>query len=154
MEEHEVNIPHGWTPMTKDQFNRKYVDTHKGLHCAEVLHKGAYKNSSLIKHSPGDKNITQRGKIKGKNLIEAKCMKDRAEDVKHFFVDAMAVRGKEILNKEDMPFDKLVNAVIKVLPQQVEQTIEANMTFADIIRKASNIRKNEDTIDVEAKVDE
>jgi len=55
--------------MTKEQFIRKYIDTHKGIHCLSDLKNGAYNKGSLIRSSAGDKNISDNYDIKGKSLI-------------------------------------------------------------------------------------
>ncbi len=131
--------------MNKEQFKRKYLDTHKGIHCVSDLNNGTFNKGSLIKNSPGDKNITQRGKIKGKNIIEHKAMEKRSEDKKHYIMDAVSVRGMEILDKEAMPFPKLLDSMIKILPQKVEAQV-AHFTYADMVKQA---HMNKETIDVE-----
>ena len=137
--------------MSKEQFMRKYIDTHKGIHCFSDLKNRSFKNSSLIKDSPGDKNIGERGKIPGKNIIESKCMEDRAEDKQHYIMDAVEVRGAEILDKEAMPFDKLLNSMIKIMPQKIEQKT-VNFTFADMIKQATMDEEAEkNTIDIQNK---
>ena len=133
--------------MSKEQFRRKYFDTHRGIHSVGDLANGGFGKSSLVKKSPGDKNIRRRGKIPGKNLIENKCMKDRAEVFKHYLMDATDVRSQEILDPDKLPIDKLLSLVIKTLPQKVEGEVEHAFTFADMAKKAAMERA--ETIDVE-----
>jgi len=66
-------------------------------------------------------------------------------------MDANACRADEILDEEKMPIDKLINAIIKTLPQKVEQKT-MNFTFADMVKQAAMDR--EKVVDVKAKVDD
>jgi len=120
--------------MNKEEFNRKYMDTHTELSALDRLEQG--RKGSVVKHSPGDKNIYSRGKIPGKNVIENKCFEKRAEDTKHYLLDALEVRSLDILDKEQMPIDKLVNSVIKTLPQKQEVKLEGEFTFASMLEIA------------------
>jgi len=119
--------------MSKEQFHRKWADTHTELSALDRLEGG---RQSLIKDSPGDKNIYTKGKIPGKNVIEKKAFEERAENFKHYVMDAVCVRSKDILDKEQMPIDKLLNTVVKTLPQRQELKVEGEFTFANMIEIA------------------
>ena len=122
--------------MTEEQWIRKYVGTHKGIHCLSDLAAGAGRNGSLIKMSPGDKNIMANHNIHGKNLIEKKCMEDRAEDFKHFLLDTNDVRANSALDQNLLPYKDLLALIVKTLPQKVEQKT-VNFTFADMVQQAA-----------------
>ena len=132
--------------MTREQFNRKYIDTHKGIHCVTDLNNGAFNKGSLIKESPSDHHITTHGPIEGKKMIEKKGMEERADDKKHYIMDAVSVRQEEILDKDIMPFPKLLDSMIKIMPQKVEAQV-AHFTFADMIKQATMDEKK--TINIE-----
>jgi len=121
--------------MSKEQFARKYIDTHKGIHCGSDLMNGAYKNGSLIKMSPGDKNIYKE-RVKGQSLCEPKCSEERAEAFKHYLMDANAVRSDEILDPEKMPIKDLLSLIVRTLPQKTESK-EMHFTFADMVKQAA-----------------
>ena len=115
--------------MNQEEFKRIYTDTHMELQVADLMH-----GQSLIKNSPGDKNITVRGKIPGKALIEKKAMDERAEGMAHCLMDAVGARIGDLM---DIPMDKLVSLAIKANPQKLEQKIEGNFTFAEMVKIAS-----------------
>lgn len=133
--------------MTKEQFKRKYEDTHTEIKCMSDLEAGRA-NSSLIKKSPGDKNIKTRGKIPGKKLIERRAIEQRSDDFKHYILDAVSVRKQEILDKKDVPMVQLLQIVSRNLPQKIESKNEHTFTFADMVKRASA-----EIIDVEATVE-
>ena len=115
--------------MTPEEFKKTYTDTHTELQVADLMH-----GQSLIKVHPGDKNITVRGKIPGKALIEKKAMDERAEGMAHCLMDAVGARVSDLM---DIPMDKLVSLAIKANPQKLEQKIEGNFTFAEMVKIAS-----------------
>ena len=123
--------------MTPEEFTKRYTDTHMELQIADLTY-----GQSLIKKHPGDKNITIHGKIPGKALIEAKAMEDRAEGLSHCLMDAVSARIPHLL---EIPMDKLVALAIKSAPQKIDQKIEGNFTFAEMVKIAST----EKDIDVE-----
>ena len=115
--------------MNQEEFKRIYTDTHMELQVADLMH-----GQSLIKVHPGDKNISARGKIPGKALIEKKAMDERAEGMAHCLMDAVGARVGDLM---DIPMDKLVSLAIKANPQKLEQKIEGNFTFAEMVKIAS-----------------
>jgi len=125
--------------MTPEEFKRRYEGTHTELQVADLTY-----GQSLIKNSPGDKNITTRGKIPGKALIEAKAMEDRAEGLSHCLMDAVSARVGHLM---EIPMDKLVALAIKTLPQKVDQKIDHSFTFADMVKRASLEVENYQTLD-------
>lgn len=130
--------------MTREQFKRKYLDTHTELSLQDRL--------SSTNLCPG--NISKKQlKVfdKSKKEIEKKCAEDRAEDVSRMLYDAVSVRNIEVLSKEDMPIDKLLALTIKAHPQQaqVKHTGEVAFTFADMISSASINLEKVETIDAE-----
>lgn len=132
----------------EEQMKEK-LDGHLGFSIMDALHGGSYKGGSLVKHSPGDKNITSRHKMPGKNIIEHNCIKKRKEDVQHVLVDVMVMRQMELLDPEQMPMSKLVDSVIKVLPTKIEAESHHTFTFADMIQTAAKKVDLEDVEDVE-----
>ena len=125
--------------MNQEEFKRIYTDTHMELQVADLMH-----GQSLIKVHPGDKNITVRGKIPGKALIEKLAMDERAEGMAHCLMDAVGARIGDLM---DIPMDKLVSLAIKANPQKLEQKIEGNFTFAEMVKIAS-------TEDIDVEIDE
>lgn len=128
-------------PFTKEQFKRKYLQGHTELQISECLSK----NGSLIKHSPGDKNIRKNKKIPGKAIIEKIEYDKRADLFKHYLMDAVEVKGAEIL---DMDIKDLLTLVVKTIPTKVENKHTAEFTFADMVMKANKLEKVE-TIDAD-----
>jgi len=126
--------------MTPEEFKRTYEDTHTELQALEMMRN----NGSLIASEPGDRNITVRGKIPGKSLIEAREMDKRAEGLSHCLMDAVGARVGDLM---DIPMDKLVSLAIKSNPQRIDQTIDHSFTFADMVKKASLEVENYDTIE-------
>ena len=123
-------------PLSKEQFKRKYLQGHQELMIADKLRGG-----SLIKSSPGDKNIKSKKKIPGKDIIEKKAFENRADEFKHYLMDAVSVKGADIL---DMDLKDILNLVVKTLPTKTENKTEHTFTFADMVVKAKKV----DTIDV------
>jgi hypothetical protein len=121
--------------MTPEEFKKTYLDTHMELAVTDVLNKGAFNNGSLMKMEPGDKNITKRGKIPGKKMIEAKAMEDRAEGLSHCLMDAIGARVDELLV---IPMDKLVSLGIKTLPQKIDQKVDGNFTLVDMVQRTKH----------------
>lgn len=99
------------------------------------------RGGSLIKSSPGDKNISRKKKIPGKDIIEKKAFENRADEFKHYLMDAVSVKGADIL---DMDLKDILNLVVKTLPTKTENKTEHTFTFADMVVKAKKV----DTIDV------
>jgi len=126
--------------MTPEQFRATYEDTHTEFQVLDLLEKGG----SLIKVHPGDKNITIRHKIPGKALIESIEMEKRADGLSHCLLDAIGARIGDLM---DIPMEKLVSLGIKTLPQKIDQKMEHNFTFADMVKKASLEVENYETID-------
>ena len=132
--------------MTPEQFKELYMDTHTEFQVLDMLEKGAFDKGSLVKVSPGDKNITIRHKIPGKALIESIEMEKRADGLSHCLLDAKGARIGDLM---DIPMDKLVSLAIKANPQKIDQTIDHSFTFADMVKKASLEVENYETIDEE-----
>ena len=124
--------------MTPEEFKSTYQDTHTEFQVLDLLEKGG----SLIKVHPGDKNISVRGKIPGKALIESKEMEKRQEGLSHCLFDAVGARVGDLM---EIQMDKLVALAIKSAPQKIDQKIEGNFTFAEMVKIAST----ENTIEVE-----
>jgi hypothetical protein len=147
----------GASPKEMEEFERRYVDTHteiKGLSALNGMEKGRFNNSSLIKNSPGDKNIYQRGKIPGKNLIEKDCMHERQEKVTGYLIDALDIRKREILNKEDYQIKDLINAIVRLMPQKVESDVNTTHTFADEVKRLTIEKKKYTAIDADMSSEE
>lgn len=128
--------------MTKEQFRRKYVDTHTELHALDYL-----RNGSVIKSSPGDRNISAMKPIPGKREIEKLSMEKHKENLVGFVMDANSVRAKEILDPEKLPYKDLLYAAIKLMPTKVEQSGSVDFTFGDMVKKAHLELEKVDTIE-------
>jgi len=138
--------------ISRAEFKRKYSkDNHLGLYCKNNL--ADIGQGSLIRSSPGDRNITVDKPIPGKNLIEKKAMDKRAEDFKHYLLDAVAVRKKEILDKKEVPMVQLLQIVSRNLPQEVKSDSNVTFTFADMVKRATIELTKFETVDVEKDAD-
>ena len=131
----------------RKRFKRKYSpDTHLGLHVASKLSN----NGSLIKTSPGDRNVTPFKIIPGKRSIELSEKEKRDQQFQHYLLDAAEIRKMEILNKEDVPMVSLLQIISRNIPQKVESKNEHTFTFADMVKKATFELERVETVDVEA----
>jgi hypothetical protein len=129
----------------RKEFKKKYSnDTHLGIHCASEL---AGSNGSLIKSSPGDRNVTPF-RIPGKELIEDKCSEERADGFKNYLLDAVEIRKNEILDKKDVPMVALLQIVSRNIPQKTESKNEHTFTFADMVKRATIELSKVDTVEV------
>ena len=129
----------------RKEFKKKYAkDTHLGIHCASEL---ASSNGSLIKSSPGDRNVTT-ARIPGKELIEQKSKEVRDANFQHYLHDAFEIRGKEVLNKKDVPMVSLLQIISRNIPQKTESKNEHTFTFADMVKRATIELSKVDTVDV------
>ena len=132
----------GQSPMSREQFKRKYVDTHTELKGNTAMFGG-----NSVKMSPGDKNASRVKQLK--KPIERSCMEKQRSDLRGYLGDALSVRQKEILNKNDYSIKDLINAIIKTLPQQIDQKSEVSMNFADEIKRLTIEAKKYKAIDAE-----
>ena len=121
------------------EWKRRYIDTHAEMSVTEALSAGAYNKGSLAVHEPGDKNITQRGKIPGKNLIEAEEMKKRNEVLDNFIHDTIQLRAEDIL---DVKYEKLLDLALRARPKVIEGKMEHEYTFSDMVKNASKFEKD------------
>lgn len=130
--------------MNKQQFKRKWKDTHTEFLVADKLNGNT---GSLVRSSAGDKNISFKKRIPGKREIEKVSIAKQNEKLREFVLDASYVRGTEILNPKKMPYKDLLNAAIKLMPTQIEQSGNVNFTFGDMVRKAHLEFEKVDTIE-------
>lgn len=121
------------------------MDTHSEL---QVMEQGSYAGGSLIASNPEDKNISRNYKIPGKNVIERKCLAERADNLRDFLLDVVEVRSTEVL--EDMPIDKVLHYALKAaVPQMVHTKNEHSFSFADMAKRAYD--NSDEVIDIDAK---
>lgn len=118
--------------MNKEEFTRRYKDTHTELQLLEASRE----TTSLVKVHPEDKGIASNYKIPGKALIESLAMEKRAEGLSHCLLDAISARVEDLM---DIPMEKLVSLGIKTLPQKVDQKIDGNFTLINMIQKAHTV---------------
>jgi hypothetical protein len=131
--------------MSKEQFKKKWEDSHTELTASELLQAGRQGNLARV----GKKELARIDSAK--RLAEQAGIEKRAENLSNFLLDATAIRSEEILNKEELPIDKLLNLTIKTIPQQgkIEHTGNVEFTFADMVKRASIELEKVETIDVE-----
>ncbi len=128
----------------RKEFKKKYApDTHLGIHCMGELSN----NGSLIKSSPGDRNITPL-RIPGKELIEQAAKEVRDSNYQHYLHDACEIRKLEILDKKEVPMVELLKIISRNIPQKLESKNEHSFTFADMVKRATVELSKVDTIDV------
>jgi len=132
----------------RKEFKKKYhKDTLLGRSVAsKISGKEISNNGSLIKSSPGDRNITPLW-IPGKGLIESKAKEKRDEDYQHYLHDALEVRKLEILDKKDVPMVSLLQMISRNIPQKLESKNEHTFTFADMVKRATIELQKIDTVD-------
>ncbi len=129
--------------MTPEEFINKWADTHTEMQLADSL------RGSLIRSSEGDKGVTNHGKLPGKNVIEREAFEKKADDLRELVMDAVVgVRAADILDKEQMPYDKLLGHAIRLLPQKIEQKGEMTHSFADMVKKIAIEAQNVVTVEV------
>ena len=131
--------------MNKQEWIRKYTDTHTELSVIEKL-----SSTNSIKKHPSDLNAKHVKKIKAP--YEAQGLVKQKQNITDMLEDAVHVRAEELLDPSSLPMDKLLTAVTKFKPPTQEITASAN-TFAELIIQAHNKGKDEriqkaDTIDV------
>jgi hypothetical protein len=140
----------GASPREMEEFERRYVDTHTEIKAQSLLTgatSGQFRPKNNIRMEPGDKNAKRVGQLK--KPIEKHCLEVQQNKMVGYLGDALDVRRKEILNKNDYPIDKLINALIKLMPQKVESEVNASMTFADMIKSVTLEQKRYKAIDAE-----
>ncbi|MCP3686065.1 MAG: hypothetical protein GY861_25750 [bacterium] len=135
--------------MTKNQFKRKWTDTHTELSALDRLEGG---RRSLIVDSPGDKGIYSSGKIKGKNILEKQGFKDRDDKFKEMILDAVDVNAEKLASPKNFNETvKLARLAADLMNHKKEANVEVNFTFADMVKQATIDKKKYNTVDVEAK---
>lgn len=136
--------------MTRAEFKRKYsIDNHLGLHCKTEFSKLG--QGSLIRREPGDRGVSPResNPLNGKKEIEKAALEKRSDDFKHYLLDAVSVRKKEILDKKEVPMVQLLQIVSRNLPQEVKSDSNVTFTFADMVKRATLELNKVETIDIE-----
>ena len=128
-----MDLPDGFSAMSKEEFARKYKDTHAELQFGNMLEK-ARKTSSLKMKFPDDKNAGAVSKHK-KPLERAGFVK-RADGFKHYLMDGISVRSEELLSPDSMPFKDLIRIVAGILPREDEVKVQHNHTYADLVLRA------------------
>jgi hypothetical protein len=132
----------GQSPMNREQFKRKYIDSHTEIQAMSKLGKKkgwCAKNNDIIE--PSDKNAANVKHLK--KPIERKCAIVRAENVTHFVYDAIEVRAEDVLDKEQVPMKDLLKIAVSAAPKHVKIDANINNTFADLWN----------TTDIEGKAD-
>jgi len=140
----------GISPREMEAFKREYVDSHteiKVLSALNSLHKGSYKNGSLSKMEPGDKNAERYQVLK--KPIERECMEVQREKAVNCLFEAFDIRKKEILNKKDFSMKDLLGAMAKLMPQKSESKVETTHNFAEEIKRLTLEKKTYKAIDAE-----
>jgi len=122
------------SPMTREQFKRKYVDTHTEIKAMSLLEK---KGNNVIE--PSDKNAKRYGLLK--RPIEKKCAAIRAENLNDYIYDGVEVRSPEILDKNQLPFRDLLKIAVSIAPKNININANVTNTFADLW----------ETVDIEGK---
>ena len=86
-----------------------------------------------------------------KRRMEIEAFEGRATGFKHKVMNAFDARINELSDKTEVPMPVLLNTMVKMLPRQVEGSINHNFTFADMVAKCSIELEKLETIDVESK---
>jgi hypothetical protein len=108
-------------PMSREEFERTYTDTHEELAGVGILLEG---QKALRRIEPGDKNAADVKKLK--KPIEAKCLEKQREKLTNFILDTVAVRAKDVFDKKQLPMKDLLKVAVSAMPKQID--IEANVT--------------------------
>ena len=84
----------GMSPMDREQFKRKWYDTHTELKLGSAMF-----GANAVKKSPGDRNAANVSKLK--KPIEKFYMDKQRENMVELLSDAFGIRAKEVLNKNE-----------------------------------------------------
>jgi hypothetical protein len=115
------------SPMSREQFKKKYIDTHTAIQGHSLL-TGGYKN--LIDKHPGDKNVKHYVKLK--KPIELKCAVKRAENLQNFLLDIIEVRAEDALDKKQLPFKDALKIAVSAMPKKLDINANVTNTFAEL----------------------
>jgi len=140
----------GISPKELEEFKKRHVDTHHEIKAQSIMRgatSGQYRKKNNITMEPGDKNAKKYQLLK--KPIEKRCLAEQDDKTRGMIVDAFHLRGNEILNKKDYPIKDLVNAVIKMMPQRIDQKVEHDMNFADMVKSVTLEKKRYKAIDAE-----
>jgi hypothetical protein len=122
------------SPMTREQFKRKYVDTHTELTAMSSL---PHKRNNIT--DPSDKNANKCNLLK--KPYEAQGFVIRANKLNDYIYDGVEVRAEDILDKKQIPMKDLLKIAVSIAPKNININANVTNTFADLWN----------TIDVEGK---
>lgn len=92
----------------------------------------------LASQSGGSLITTNDSKYLNKNNYSTtEGLLTKRELLQQYLLDAINVRGEEVLNKKCITIDKLIALAIKTIPQEINSNVNANVSFLDAITKAS-----------------
>ena len=119
--------------MSKEQFKRKYIDTHTELQCIDHMSKRDMKNIS-----------------KYKKKVEKDSAEERIDKLSQMLTEAVGCRSDELIDSEALPMKDLLLATLRAHPQRakIENTGTVNFTFADMMTKANITMNKIDDVDV------
>jgi len=140
----------GMSPMDREEFKRKYIDSMTELKAQSLLGGATsepFRQKSTIAKHPEDKGAKQVSKHKKK--FERDGAEKQRGKLMGYLGDALSVRQKEILNKNDYSIKDLISHLIKLMPQQVDQVSDVNMNFADMVKSVTLEKKRYRAIDAE-----
>jgi len=130
--------------MSVDEFNRKYDDTLTEIKAMSLLKGDGYgtKPNHIKHHENRGISSNPAIPIPGKKMIDREGFKKQQENTKNYVFDAIEVRKKEILDREEVPMTKLLDLAIKLMPTKIEGEVEHHFTYGDMIMKAAqNLEK-------------
>lgn len=137
------------TQLAAEQWLNKYSGSHTELHAIEVLRE---KDQNLITKDSTDPDHMTGGKkpmVKGEKKINQLNAEEIAEHTRQLFFDLLQARLPELTNKEDFPTVKLVETVVRLLPQKIEQKNENVHTFSEAVKKAKMEFESFSTLDAD-----
>ena len=115
--------------MSKEEWKRRYVDTHKGLSAVGHMLEDSKKRKNNIV-DPSDLNAKNVKHLK--KPIERKCFEDRAKDAQHFVMDTLAVRAEDMLDKTQLPAKDLLKIATGLIPKTLNVQAETKVSFLSL----------------------
>ena len=113
------------SPMTREQFKRKYVDTYTELTAMSSL---PHKKNNIT--DPSDKNAKKYKLLK--KPYEAQGFITRANKLNEYIYDGVEVRSEDILDKKQIPMKDLLKIAVSIAPKNININANVTNTFADL----------------------
>lgn len=135
--------------ITAEQWLNKYSGSHTELAAIEQLQTS---HQSLVKKDSTDAKMTYRNNkqlVEGEKKINQVTAEEKHERIRQLFFDLLQARLPELINKDDFPTVKLVETIVRMMPQKIEQKNENVHSFAEAVKRAKMEFESMTTLDAE-----